>query len=180
MYHSYHYFSIRLLIIVVLFLFVMVACGDKEEAFQSTKSDEVVSIDTPISISKQLSPQPSPVGNQISKETPEPAQSAPSENSIATASSVPAVNVPTFIKLMDKALNEGYTYQTQVDIKVVASLETQQQQFAVLLNGISDGHNYDASLKIDGSIPMNIRGIEDRTFAKEPDVSDIWLSLIHI
>ena len=181
MFHSYVSPNIRMLIIVVLSLIAIMACGDKDKSVQSAKSDQVFNVDTPISVPKQPSPQgssePSPVGNPILRETPEPVQSAPSENSIATASSVPAVNVPTFLKLMDKALTEGYTYQTQVDIQVVASLETQQQQFAVLLNGISDGHNYDATLKIDGSIPMNIRGIEDRTFAKEPDVSDIWREL---
>ncbi len=181
MYHSYLSLNIRMLIIVVLSLIAIMACGDKDESLHSTKSDEVVSIGTPISIPKQLSPQgssePSPVGTPILKETPEPVQSVPSESPTVTASRVPAVTVPAFIKLMDKALTEGYTYQTQVDIKVVASLETQQQQFVVLLNGISDGHNYDASLKIDGSIPMNIRGIEDRTFAKEPDISDIWREL---
>ena len=108
MFHSYVSPNIRMLIIVVLSLLAITACGDKDESVQSAKSGQVFNVDTPISVPKQPSPQgssePSPVGNPILRETPEPMESVPSENSIATASSVPAVSVPTFIKLMDKAL----------------------------------------------------------------------------
>ena len=177
MHHSYSSLSIPLLIIVGLFLFVTVACGDKDEAFQSTKSGEVVSIDTPVSVPKQLSPQPSPAGSQIPKETPVSTQSVLPENPKVIPTGVPAVDVDTFLDLMDKSLTEGYTYQTQVDLKVVASLENQQQEFTVALNGISDGNDYDASLKIDGNVPMNIRGIKGRIFATEPNIADIWREL---
>ena len=166
-----------MLIMVVLSVLVTVACGDKDESVQNIKSDKVVSVDTPFSVPKQLSPQPSPVGNQIPIETPVPVQSVPSGNPTGTASGLPAVNVATFLDLMDKALTEGYTYQTQLDITVLASLGVQQQESTVVLNGISDGINYDASLKVDGSVPINIRGISDRTFAKEPNIADIWREL---
>ena len=181
MYHSYVSLNIRMLIIVVLSLLVILACGDKDESVQSTKSGQVFNVETPISVPKQPSPQgssePSPVGNPILRETPEPVESVLPENPTATPSGVPAVNVPTFLDLMDRALTEGYTFQTQVDIDVIASLGNQQQEFTVVLNGVVDGNDYDASLKIDGSIPMNIRGLNDKTFANEPDIGDMWREL---
>ena len=107
MLQSYFSHTVYMLIMVVLSVLVTVACGDKDESVQNIKSDKVVSVDTPFSVPKQLSPQPSPVGNQIPIETPVPVQSVPSGNPTGTASGLPAVNVATFLDLMDKALTEA-------------------------------------------------------------------------
>ena len=177
MFQSYFSHPMCTLIMIVLSVLVIVACGDKDESVQNTELGKVHIVDTPVPASKQLSPQPSPVGNQVLVETPVSVQSILPENPTATVGAGADINVPAFLDLMDMALTEGYTYQTQVDIRVVASLGDQQQEFVVVLNGIADGDDYDASLKIDGSIPMEIRRIVDRAFAKEPDIADAWREL---
>ena len=177
MLQSYFSHTICTLIMIVLSVLVIVACGDKDESVQNTELGKVHSVDTPVPVSKQLTPQPSPVGNQVVIQTPVLVESILPENPTATAAGASDINVPTFLDLLDMALTEGYTYQTQVDIRVVASLGDQQQEFVVVLNGIADGDDFDASLKIDGSIPMEIRRIVDRAFAKEPDISDQWREL---
>ena len=57
------------LISIVLSVLVIVACGDKDESVQNTELGKVHIVDTPVPASKQLSPQPSPVGNHVLVET---------------------------------------------------------------------------------------------------------------
>ena len=156
------------LIVVALSVTMIMACSEKDSA-PNDKTDTLVAVDTPVKMSSDLSAPPSPVANEVLKDTPVPKTTLSSNN--------PSINVPAFLDLMDAALAEGYSYQTQVDIEVNASLGDQRQKFLVLLEGVSDGNDYDASLTIDEVVPMDIRHVENRTFSREPDVADIWREL---
>ena len=156
------------LIVVALSVTMIMACGEKDSA-PNDKTDTLVAVDTPVKMSSDLSAPPSPIANEVLKDTPVPKTTLSSNN--------PSINVSAFLDLMDAALAEGYSYQTQVDIEVNASLGDQRQKFLVLLEGVSDGNDYDASLTIDEVVPMDIRHVENRTFSREPDIADIWREL---
>ena len=161
---------------VGLFLAIIVACGEKDSV-QNTKSDSLVNIETPAGISSNRITQSSPVVKEISPPSPVSTSFPSAKNQSSPPNSSPSINVPTFLDLLDGALAEGYSYQTQVDIEIIASLGDQQQKFQVELSGVSDGNDYDASLTIDAVVPMDIRHVENRTFVREPEIADIWREL---
>ena len=166
-------FNVMLLVSLVA-LICMLGCS--EEPNSNLASQEVGDVSTPIptfTISSNLSETPESTLSQAQPPVLTPTSViSKSEPVPETPVKLDTIEASGIFKLWDEALADPYSYSSEMEIDIVATIQGNQEVLKIKVAGVSEGANQDVTAVINDTHEMGLLKKGERSFLKERGISD--------
>lgn len=171
-------FNVMLLVSLVA---VICMLGCSEEPNSNLASQEVGDVSTPIptfTISSNLSETPESTLSQAQPPVLTPTSViSKSEPVPETPVKLDTIEASGIFKLWDEALADPYSYSSEMEIDIVATIQGNQEVLKIKVAGVSEGADQDVTAVINDTHEMGLLKKGERSFLKERGISDAWREL---